>query len=818
MSIRIRHIDEIFDELVTHFKQSSLLPIIGAGVTTGEATGHGYVPSGSEYRLHMLDELKKANFSFDELETLRNLSFSSMCEIYEDDENVSSETRRSYLRTNFCNVKLSEAKRKLLNLNWPYIYTLNIDDAIEKNSEFNKVILPKRPVQEEIFNEEKCVIKLHGDIWEILTYNDSTKVFTSKEYSTSVYSNNVLLKKLRHDYAYMNIIFIGCSLSDEFDLKSADIIINNKSDQKELSKIYYCTTAVPNSIVKSQLKTFGVTDIVIFENYNQLYEKITEAGKEAKKINKSELTKFQSIPVRKLSQKDDLNSEMFYFGLSIFDLNESTLNFPYFFIERELKDVFLKNLSNNCIHFIFGNRISGKTYFLVNLFDSIKDREIYYFNSAVQLNSKAFKELLSRKDIVVFFDTNVLSREQFEDLLTKSPIIKNNNSNYVIAINNNDSDIKGIIKWKLKNGDITPKDIHNYRLNNKFSIAETKSINALLPYCKIPVFKNKHTVLDNLMQAETIMNKKYSRFKSSKLFIDKIEELIFYIALATKNKLYSTEINRFDLVDIVTDITRKYSPFIERIEASIFEKDGSYSPIKYVLNAKYWLYRELGNYASNKNNFDKIVKSYKYIVQKQIESTGKVTLKIRKHCRDYIMFDTINQIFMNENNGQLLLSEKIYDGLHELLAQNYHYLHQYSKCCLRLCYSMKEKTKKLHYINKGLEMAKVAASMVEAEYEKSPNENLLITLAHVEYSIATMAGELCCLNNFMNGNDISYAVDYSSKALYSIYNKDDYLRDKQNNRRGILKFLDKLSDVSFRFDNKTKRQTENLLNYLINLK
>lgn len=818
MELKIRYIDEVFDELVTHFKQSTLLPIIGAGVTSGETTSRGYVPSGSDYRSHMLNELRKANFTLEELETLNELSFSNMCEIYEDDENISSEARRNYLRANFCNVKLSESKIKLLNLNWPYIYTLNIDDAIEKNSEFNKVILPKRPVQEEIFNEEKCVIKLHGDIWEILTYSDSTKVFTSKEYSTSVYSNNILLKKLRHDYAYMNIIFIGCSLSDEFDLKSADIIINNKSDQKELSKIYYCTTTVPNSIVKSQLKTFGVTDIIIFKDFNEIYYKLTEAGNEAKKISKGELTKYQSIPVRKLSQKDKLNSDMFYFGLSIFNSTERTLNCPYFYIERELKETFLKNLSNNCLHFIFGNRISGKTYFLVNLLNSIKDREIYYFNSAVQLNSKAFHELLYKKDIVVFFDTDVLSREQFEDLLTKSSIINNNNSNYVIAINNNDSDTKGIIKWKLNNGDITSKDIHNYTLNNKFSLTETKSINALLPYCKIPVFKNGHTVLDNLMQAENIMNKKHFRFASNKLVINKTEELICYIALATKIKLYSTEIMKFNLVDVVTDIAKKYSPFIERIEASIFEKDGSYSPIKYVLNAKYWLYRELGNYASNKNNFNEIVKSYKYIVQKQIESTGKVTLEIRKNCRDYIMFDTINQIFMNNYNGQLLLSEKIYDGLHELLAQNYHYLHQYSKCCLRLSYSMKEKTKKLYYINKGLEMAKVAASMVEAEYEKSQNENLLITLAHVEYSIATMAGELCCLNNFGNDADISYAVDYSTKALYSIYNKDDYLRDKKNNRRGILKFLDKLAEASFKLDCRTKRQAENLLSYVITLK
>lgn len=146
------------------------------------------------------------------------------------------------------------------------------------------------------------------------------------------------------------------------------------------------------------------------------------------------------------------------------------------------------------------------------------------------------------------------------------------------------------------------------------------------------------------------------------------------------------------------------------------EKNGEFSPLKYVLNAKYWLFRELGNYAENKANYKNILDAYKYIIRKQIDSTGKVELEIRKNCKDYIMFDTINQIFLNSNNGQLLLCEKIYDSLHEFLAGNYQYLHQFSKCCLRLNYAMSDVKDKIHYLKKGLEKAKVAATMVDAAF------------------------------------------------------------------------------------------------------
>ena len=62
-----------------------------------------------------------------------------MCEIFRNRfgnpatfKVISKEEQRKYLRNNFTKVKLNGEKKKFLEIDWPYIYTLNADDAIER--------------------------------------------------------------------------------------------------------------------------------------------------------------------------------------------------------------------------------------------------------------------------------------------------------------------------------------------------------------------------------------------------------------------------------------------------------------------------------------------------------------------------------------------------------------------------------------------------------------------------------------------------------------------------------------------------------------
>ena len=44
-------------------------------------------------------------------------------------------------------------RKQFLDIDWPYIYSLNIDDAIENSSVYSKVILPNREFRSELLNE-----------------------------------------------------------------------------------------------------------------------------------------------------------------------------------------------------------------------------------------------------------------------------------------------------------------------------------------------------------------------------------------------------------------------------------------------------------------------------------------------------------------------------------------------------------------------------------------------------------------------------------------------------------------------------------------
>lgn len=208
--MRILNSLDIKEDLVTFFKNKSLIPIVGSGISCGVPTNKGSIPSGLDYKQHMVQTLlDNPQFTDDERSELEHEKFSALCDYYEDDENVSAEHRFSYLRENFYHARYADddIRRSFFDIKWSYIYSLNIDDAIERSTNYATLILPNRDFRDELFNEEPCLIKLHGDIKDIVTYKQSDKVFTSTEYALSLTKNAPLLNKLKNDYAYQNILF-----------------------------------------------------------------------------------------------------------------------------------------------------------------------------------------------------------------------------------------------------------------------------------------------------------------------------------------------------------------------------------------------------------------------------------------------------------------------------------------------------------------------------------------------------------------------------------------------------------------------------------
>lgn len=85
--MRILNSLDIKEDLVTFFKNKSLIPIVGSGISCGVPTNKGSIPSGLDYKQHMVQTLlDNPQFTDDERSELEHEKFSALCDYYEDDE------------------------------------------------------------------------------------------------------------------------------------------------------------------------------------------------------------------------------------------------------------------------------------------------------------------------------------------------------------------------------------------------------------------------------------------------------------------------------------------------------------------------------------------------------------------------------------------------------------------------------------------------------------------------------------------------------------------------------------------------------------
>ena len=246
--MEIVRFEDVKESIINNMRRSMLIPIIGSGLTRKCRSLKGVVPSGDDYRKYMLEEISQAiTLSPDENERLKTAPFSTVSEVYYESGIIPLDRQRCYLRDNFTHVQIEDYKQEFLSLPWPYIYTLNIDDGIEQSSKYNHVVHSNRDVDEHIFDEKNCVIKLHGDVNDMLTYKDANgTILTQKQYANSIRQHSSLLTKLEHDSIYENLIYIGCSLDDEIDLlaytglqaEKEGVTIVESDDYREFSRLY----------------------------------------------------------------------------------------------------------------------------------------------------------------------------------------------------------------------------------------------------------------------------------------------------------------------------------------------------------------------------------------------------------------------------------------------------------------------------------------------------------------------------------------------------------------------------------------------------
>ena len=762
--------DEVSNEIIQMMRRKTIIPVIGSGFTRDCIARSGKVPSGEDYYNYMIAQIVDQNPDEMKVKELNNESFSSISSIYH--KMVQAEKQQSYLLNKFTNVKLENVKKNFLKIDWPYIYTLNIDDAIENNSEFKTVLYANRDIRNSIFEQEKCVIKLHGDIKDILKYEDSNcEIFDQKQYVVSIKKNVSLLKKLTHDYEYLNLLYIGCSLSDEIDLLFSTSMANDNNNNR-----YYCSTQIPTLLQKTKLEAFGITHCIVFESYDDIYEKMTDAFHQSLCITPDELEQFSTYEFKTLGTGFELNCPYLFQGKSILN-NSKIAIYPSFFVSRSVTDKIVENINSKGTQIVVGRGCSGKTYVSYDIIRRVRDREVYAFGSKDRINNETLTLLLNKENCLTIFDSKVLSIKQIEEIIltTSERVVKSNS--IIIIENKSNRDLSGLLVLMKMNEHLEDDEIPQLEISNRFSKPKTDEINNYLVTSSLGVFSENKSIADNIINASNLLIQK-NKFSQISPLTDNVRQVSSLIVLATLGKVYASDAINLDLVEEFEMQCKKAMPLIEKESTWVFEMSAANnSPLKYVVNAEYWLFNQLDILAKSRKGREKIIEAYRYIIGKLIEINGKPDLmKGEKYApyKDYILFDNIFQIFRSQ--GTKIIRD-IYQSLNDILATDPNYLHQRAKCYIRSAYKSTEEKDKEKWLEMAYRDASISNSSFEKRYESHENEKIMISAAH---SLYTAALALCHIAKLRNYRDISInanAVKCLYKAISSPFNSIEFVNN-----------------------------------------
>lgn len=817
--MKVVNFTDIKQELVNHLIDKRIVPILGSGFSFGSKTACGVVPNGKNMYKYMVSKIKEMGIASNELDGKK---FQQIASYY--NSLISCEERRRYLLENFLNVKLTQIKKSFLKINWPYIYTFNVDDAIEKNSSYSTVLAPMRQFFSKTFEDRRCVIKLHGDADEMTKYlnGDNFSVFDQMQYIKSLKGNQFLLTKLKEDFQYRNLIFVGCSLEEETDILSV-------FSELEVSKIaqvdrYFVSDHIPSKIQKIELEQYGITCVVVVDKYDLFYYGLYEEYQNNKAISADVLDSYLNIPVKGLNIGRNKILRYLLNGVPLFNIKERKITIPKFFISRNITKTILNDFGSTNIQIVYGRRISGKSYLLADIYRNIFNKNKYFFDSRTQLNGVSINKLLQKENSVIIVDTNVISRQDFTNVLQLQEAMKKRDIHFIIAIHSSDKDILSILTNDLPYTKC-------YELNHILTDSEQEEeseyrrLKLALNALNILNFEKRLSILDNIIMLQNIFQYESDlRLPNMDVPVGDRDIIASLILLAMKGKISSNELAYFSFKSLPTGLDRKQEMVFENdyrylLNPDIFDGTG----FQIVCNAQAWLLNQMSIISSNNVYFDTIIEAYHYLVSmtKKREMWRKKNFKNRD-VEELIRFDTLNQIFRGDNKrGSKELIKAIYDNLQTVLNDSYNFHHQHAICLL---WGVEESESINEDLKKSLSAALIADSTVRELLDKNySSKPLQIAFAHIQFTLSMIKVKVFNFSptkeNFIN------AVDQLCVTMGNKYNLESQeLTRNARNMRGdysINGFINKLLEGSFKeyiTNSQINQNVEAILNYFYEIR
>ena len=777
------------EDLMYMLANKRIIPVIGSGFTRGEKTQYGIVPSGTDMKEYMIQELLTSNNGYTK-EELISKEFSKIVNYYFSD--IDDDKIRDYYRRNFVTVKIkSESKKTFLEIDWDNIYTLNIDDGIEKCNNKYEVIYANKELYSGFDKyDSKYLIKLHGDA-SGYKYKECEEWFilSKEQYIRSLKTNESLLTRFSATYFSKNILFIGCSLDDEIDILSK--VINSKDQPYSSMKIYVTN----NELSKSQLKDlelFGIEYVLKVDNYEKFYDEMYKIYEKSKNLTVKEYENYKNFNIRTKKIKEYYKDIHLLYKENIIN-DKSIIEVPSYYIQREKAKEILKDINSKTILALIGTRVSGKTYLLYNLIENIQDKQVYYFPSSVSLDSRIVKFILKNRNTVFIFDSGVLEDEEIREIILNYSNIQNLNNKIILTINKSDE----VIIPNLKNDKVS-----KYILLNKFSDIECKNINKLLSHLMLPNFKSKMTLLDNIFEVEEHIGRmpgnisnKTDKIKDFSLSL-KDNEIKLLILLGVKHKITPGDISILRLNKYYREIKNKFSPIIDEDYTELIEKNYKDYGYKIFSNAQLWILKQLGNYALEKENKYQIA----YVI-KDIVRDYRLSNKTNESNR-IILFETLNELFPRKEGGAGELINIIYTLLEDILSGEPNYWIQRAKSILHI-YNKKH--------NKIVEGIKCSTKV----YKDITSNGAIINIKNNNilrnsiFTTSMLYGRLVNLEHYRNLDNAKSALKYYYIAISDETNNDyiaNLLREQRSDLEELIKFLFTCSELNL--------NEQKMLNYL----
>lgn len=761
---------EILELLSDCFTNNNLIPIIGSGFTVGcQTKARKTVPSGTQFSEKMVDIIaEEKKLTPEKKEKIKTKKFSEISDLFFNDEWVNKERRKKYLIDSFDGTELDNKKKAFIrDIKWPYIYTLNVDDAIENCSEY-KVALPYNEHLSFDSKNHPTLYKIHGDIQYEMRHEVSRIIFKRSDYLTSLDSNRRMLELLQLDFKEKNIIYIGCSLTDEIDLAFV-VAQHSQSGRKQTQNIMFLNEK-PDEIDEQDFINMGINNIILYEpgKYDQIYNLINEAYQLSSK-NSPELEAFgHSIKV--LTDSPTENRDYLLTGIAHLNKGEHYNHqiIPYFYGKRKQEYEIIKSLQDNDIVIIKGARVSGRTLLCYSILNNIKDRRVFIISSNHKLNSNSLNKLIGQDNSIIFFDSNVLDAELLKKIKSQKRLLKSKRTSILICSDLNNSDEE----YFLDADDSTIV----YTLSNRLSDAEVSKINEGAIKARLPTFSAGNYLLDKIFNAYQVLGEN-NYLKS----ITANRELYLCLCtIATKYMITGQEIITGGLdLNKTKEIIEKYTPYLE-IERIKNEEKYDHTSFKVTSYASSWVVALLREFYRAKGK-DWCIDMLIDFLRNTYPKDKNLATSIRK-------FDNLNHIFTEGQRGAADIIIELYNRLQDIEGQEPDFYVQKAKAYYNIYHGadlIKEINNRIRELNTALTWAKSSKNI-------SAERNII----HITALLWIQKMNLIEIKE-INETQFSQSLTCILKAVDNIGNNnysDTLLNSKSKSAINLKKYINKIEN------------------------